>query len=253
MKKTKMLLLGIMVAVALVFAAFMPNNVGTAEPIDPPTVHNSSLDTRFKTFFGGENAPAQVDSNLAETYNMYGTYMATVILQHQVDYNMFLAFLNGDSWILRQFPDNKANHKAAVSGDNAFMRSKKAPIVTWLDSNYNNFYTPVFGTFDHKPMAEELMAALDSYVQRNEFNSFRGDFTTEYQGPAETFAQKLAKCKLGDEEKASSLVAYRVYLADMMLFHQLISSLGVNINSKANEKLAQTFRGYMLTVEPKAE
>ena len=248
----KVCLVGAMLAGAFVFAAFTTKHA--VEPIDPPTVHNRSLDAMFKSFFGGENAPAQVDTSLAETYQMYGTYMATVILQHQVDYNMFLAFLNGDSWILNQFPNNKANHRAATTGDNTFMRKRKAPIQEWVDSNYSNIYAPVFGTFNHKPMAEELIAALDSYVQRNEFNSFGGDYQAVYQTPSDVFRGKLAKSiSLSDEEKASGMVAYKVYLADMMLFNQLISSIGVNINSKANEKLAQTFRAYMATVEPSAE
>lgn len=244
----KTCLLGIILSGALLLSASTP----AEEPIDPPTVHNKSLDSMFKVFFGGDNAPAQVDSNLAETYQLYGTYMATVILQHQVDYNMFLAFLNGDTWILRQFPDNKSNHRAAITGDNKFMPSKKAPIQEWIDSNYNNIYSPVFSGFDHKPMAEELIAAIDSYVQRNEFNSFGGDYQTVYKEPADAFRDKVSKSKLSDEEKASCMVAYRVYLADMMLFHQLISSIGVNINSKANEKFAQTFSAYMSTVEPSA-
>jgi len=229
------------------------NATQPTDKVEPPTVHNPKIDNMFKCFFGGENAASTVDTMLAETYRTYGTYMATVIIQHQIDYNMFLAFVNGDSWMLKQFPNNNARHKAAVSGDNTMMRTKKANIMVWMDSNYVNLYTRLFSQFDHKPMADELVDALDKYVEKNEFNTFGGDYNNDYVVPSEAFKRQQDKSNQSQEQKASDLVAYKIYLADMMLFRQLISSVGVNLDSKLNEKLKQTYmQGYMPTIAPTA-
>ncbi len=218
-----------------------------------PMVHNTKLDAMFKCFFGGENAASAVDTMLAETYRDYGTYMATIIIQHQIDYNMFLAFINGDSWMLKQFPNNQARHNAAITGDNTAMRAQKANIMAWLDSNYINLYTHLFSQFDHKPMADELEIALDKFIETNEFNTFGGDYYTDYLVPSEEFRNQQKMSNLDAVQKESDLIAYKVYLADMMLFNQLLKSIGVNIESTANEKLAKTYlEGYMPTVAPTA-
>jgi len=230
------------------------NNVSDNSEVDELTiVHNPKLDAMFKCFFGGQNAAAAVDDMLSETYSTYGTYMATVIIQHQVDYNMFLAFINGDSWMLKQFPDNEARHQAAVSGDNTAMRAQKENIMVWLNSNYVDLYTRIFAQFDHKPMADELEKALDRFVEANELNTFGGDYNTDYILPSEEFKRQQEESNLDAEQKASDLMAYKTYLADMMLFKQLIKSVGVDLESIDNEKLAQTYlKGYMPTVAPTA-
>lgn len=218
---------------------------------DVTTARNTRLDATFKTFFGGNNASALVDSNLAETYRLYGTPMATVIIQHQIDYNIFLAFLNGDSRKLTEFPDNSANHSAAIAGDNTSIVGKKVPILQLMDSNFGEMYLPLFDKFSQKPSFDEILMAINNYVYSNEYKLFGGSFLSDFRSPFVACQQRLAG--LGEDEKGSTLVACQIWLADMMYFRQLINSAGFDLKSKSNERLAQTFQAYMNTVEPKAE
>lgn len=213
-----------------------------------PAAYGTKLDAMFKTFAGGAKAPAEVDSNLAETYELYGVPMATVIVQHQVDYNMFLAFVNGDSRMLAKFPGNEARCKAALAGDNETMKSKKEPLMPWLNGEFGGLYDPVFAEFATKPTADELMAAFDAFVQRNEAGAFAGEYAFVYQNPSEAFRINVGNTTLGDEEKAQALMAYKVWLADMMVFSKLMSSSGITLAD--NQKLAQTFNAYMMTICP---
>lgn len=216
---------------------------------DVTTAHNQKLDATFKTFFGGNNALPMVDSNLAETYRLYGTPMATVIIQHQIDYNIFLAFLNGDSRKLTEFHDNSANHSAAIAGDNTSIVGKKVPILQLMDSNFGEMYLPLFDKFSQKPSFDEILMAINNYVYSNEYKLFGGSFLSDFRSPFVACQQRLAG--LGEDEKGSTLVACQIWLADMMYFRQLINSAGFDLKSKSNERLAQTFQAYMDSVEPK--
>ena len=220
---------------------------------EAPTVRNGRLDATFKTFFGGDEASEEVDNNLVGTYETYGTYMAAAIIQHQIDYNIFLAFLNGDTWMLKQFPNNSANHKAALQGDNKTMQTHREKLQGMLDLTYNNLYNPVYIRFDHNPLAYELAQALDAFVRDNEPGCFGDDYETEYQAPTVAFVKKLSQTGWNEITTGIYMVAHRVYLADMMMFRQLLATSGIDLYSNDNEILEQTFRAYMSTVEPRTE
>lgn len=216
-----------------------------------PVPYGAKMDAMFKTFAGGAKAPAEVDSNLAETYELYGIPMATVIIQHQVDYNMFLAFLNGDTRMLAKFPMGEVRSKAALAGDNETMKTKKDHLMSWLNVGFGKLYDPVFSQFPYKPTADELMEAFDSHVKRNDFGAFAGEYVFVYQNPSEAFKINVGNTTLSDEDKAQALMAYKVWLADMMVFSKLMSSSGITLAD--NQKLAQTFNAYMMTICPTAK
>ena len=155
-----------------------------------PTVHNKKLDETLKKFFDKEEDLKNIDETLNNLYKNCGTYMASAVIQQQIDYNMFLAFLDGNVDILKKF--NSDSYKYIDADAFKYVQDKKDKILEWLKPNYSLVLSPVFNSFDHPPDAEELSQVLDKYVNEQKSNLFDDrSFYGNYTGSNEQYKEKL--------------------------------------------------------------
>ena len=217
-----------------------------------PTVHNKKLDDMFLLFAENEDERKMVQDLINDLYKEYGTYLGGAMIQTQIDYNMFLVFLDGNAEILKRFPYGENRYKDATKYSHSAIDKVKQPIMEWLEPNYSKVFAPVFSSFDHKPAADELITALDNYVQKNEYNLFKGAYFNEYSNPSESFQNKQANNNLDEVQNNSDLIAYKIHRANQMLFSQLLNANGINISNYRdwyNENRI-FYSGYMLAASP---
>lgn len=122
----------------------------------------------------------------------------------------------------------------------------KNNVVEWLEPNYSKVFAPVFNSFDHKPTADEVITALDSYVQKNEYQLFRGKYFNEYSNPSRSFKDKQANNNLSITQNNSDLIAYKIHRANLMLFSNLLHVNGI----KSNDLYIIFYSGFMDAVSP---
>jgi len=218
-----------------------------------PTVHNPKLDATVKRFLDKGESQDDVNTFLNQIYNEYGTYMGSAIIQNQIDYNMFLAFLEGNTELLKNFPNGEKLYYEAMIGDTEKIKTKKVAIETWLNNNFADIYSPLFNNFDHKPTAEETINSLDNYVKTNT-KVFENRYWGIYTHPSEEFEKKLQNSNNSIVQKRSDLIAYKMYLADMSLFRNLLKSAGFNRSNRDNVNMYHAYQwGFIPAIEPSAD
>lgn len=219
-----------------------------------PTVHNKKLDDMFLLFAENDEERKMINDFINNVYNVCGTYQASAVIQTQIDYNMFLAFLDGNAEILKRFPYGENRYEDATKSmygleyDEYFMdpvKKIKHSVVEWLEPNYSKVFAPVFESFDHKPAAEEFITALDNYVKKNEYKLFKGIYYNDYSNPSRQFEEDLDGT-LGEIQNNSDLIAYKIHRANLMLFVNLLQTNGIK-----NDELYKIFyRGFMQATSP---
>lgn len=82
-----------------------------------PTVHNKKLDDMFLLFAENDEERKMINDFINNVYNVCGTYQASAVIQTQIDYNMFLAFLDGNAEILKRFPYGENRYVDATKNE----------------------------------------------------------------------------------------------------------------------------------------
>lgn len=224
-----------------------------------PTAHNPKLDATLMKFAENQDDVAYIKNFTNDAYLNYGTYMGSAIVQSQIDVNMFLAFLDGNKEVLKNFPDGDALYKAAsAEGGLELVKTKSEEIKKWILENYEAIYSPLFNKFSYKPNAEETINALDEYVRVNN-RTFENRYWQVYTNPSEQFQLKQQNISKSIVQKNSDLIAYKIYLADMSLFRNIMKKFGLgrsetklNPHDRQNMNHAYIW-GFSRAVEPSVD
>ena len=179
-------------------------------------------------------------------YKESGSYLASAEIQQSIDYNMFLAFLDGNIEILKKF-DEKAYNKI----DKESMKKvteKSEPIKKWLNENYFNVYNEPFGQFDHPPDYMEINDALDDYIEKDPYKLFENGLGV-YRYDTKNFVEKLKKSNMETIQKKSNLVAFKVNTADYILFKNLLRQSGI-YKVHQDVDVIENFNKFMYVISP---
>lgn len=190
-----------------------------------------------------------INDYLDNIYKESGSYLASAEIQQSIDYNMFLAFLDGNVEILKRF-DEEAYKKI----DREAMKKvaeKSGPIKEWLDKNYFSVYDDAFGQFDHSPDKEEVENSLINFIKKDPYNLFNG-FNLVYNAKIKPFVDELNKSNASITQKSSNLIAYEVSAADYLIFNTLIESAGL-YEGYDDLDVIINFKRFMMAVEPTAK
>lgn len=218
-----------------------------------PTVHNPKLNATFKYFANNDEERVFATSFLNKVYGDLGTYMGSALVQNQIDYNMFLEFLDGNAEVLKKFPNGETLYKEALSGDLEKIKTKKDELKKWLNENFAKVYSQLFNQFNHKATAEETISALDEYVRINN-QIFENRYWQVYTNPSEQFQLKQQNKYSNSIQQNSDLIAYKMYLADMSLFRNLLKSVGFKRGSREDLNMYHTYEwAFTTAVEPSVD
>lgn len=218
-----------------------------------PTVHNPKLDAILMKFAENQDDSIYVKKFLNDTYSNYGTYMGSAIIQSEIDINMFLSFIDGNKEILKGFPNGEKLYYEAMIGDTEKIKTKSEELKKWIQENHAAVYSPLFYQFDHKPTSQETIDALDEYVKINN-HTFENRYWQIYTNPSEEFEKKQQNSNNSIVQKRSDLIAYKMYLADMSLFRNLLKSAGFKRGNMDNLNMYHAYEwGFIPAIVPSAD
>ena len=213
-----------------------------------PTVHNKKLDDKFLNFCETEEDKRIVNDFISNTYKQSGSYLGSATIQQNLDLNAFLAFLNGDIEILKNF-DEEAYNKIDRDAMKQVVE-KSEPIKQWLNENYFNAYNEPFGQFDHPPDAEEVSQALDKYVNEDPNDLFgRRLVEDNYNFTSRLLRRSLEKTNLDKIQKDTYSIAHKVHCADHLMFSNLLKVIGMDLTG-LNNPIKNNFLNFMYAVDP---
>ena len=215
-----------------------------------PTVHNQKQDEKLLKFCDNDEERNTIQEFLSSTYNDYGSYLGSAIVQQYLDINMFMSFLNGNIEILKRFDEDAYNK---IDGD-AMKKvvEKSEPIKQWLNENYFAVYNEPFGQFDHQPEAEEVDRALSDYVENDPNKLFGKMHVAASRYANNTFFDALQKSNMDIVQKNTCFIAYKISTADYLLFKHLLEGAGL-YSGYDDRQVLDNFNEFMRVVQPKAQ
>lgn len=234
-----------------------------------PTVRNKKIDDKFLKFMDTDIEKKELDEALSDIYKQNGSYLGSVLVQQNLDLNAFLAFLNGDIEILKNFDGTYDDIDNIYDGFSYYDVAKKYydnetkakvadlnnKIGKWINENYFNIYSEPF-TFDHLPDYVELKKNMDKFEEHNDLEFTTGrkmfddtDSKTIYNRN-NIIRSRISKTNSDSMQKDMDFFAERMQLMDYELFSNIMN---LYYDYTSSETLYDCFDVFMQAVEPKIE
>lgn len=232
-----------------------------------PTVHNKKLDEKFLKLAETDDEKKYVNDLLSKIYITNGSYLGSAMVQQNIDINMFLAFLDGDIEILKNFdgeyrvtpwsnPEGTYYDVAKMCYDEKTkekISDLNSKVGEWINENYFNIYSNVFNT-DHSPDFEETQGMFDKFfssLDDYEFSPGSKMFkNVNLNYINNVIPEEVNNSKSDETQKNMDMFAVKINDADQHLFWNLSSLF---YDPPSNKKMYKLFQIFMQAVEPKIE
>ena len=219
-----------------------------------PTVHNPKLDATLRKFIETDDDRTTLEGIIKSSYEQYGTYCASAIIQHLIDYANMSAFLNGKTYVLTKNGVNTKLGEEIESFGSDFYKNiiNKADSITgWMDNSYTpNIFSAL--SFNSKPNAKEVIDKLD-YIAQNKIPFAKEDLT-EYIMLSANFTEKKTSTK-NNTQALSDIIAYKMFLIDKFMFTKILENSDIIYSRErfeSNHKsIGNYFDMWMNSVSPR--
>lgn len=191
-----------------------------------PTVHNQKLDKALRKYIESSEDREYIDGIINNIYKDNGTYLASALMQHEINLQHLCSFMSGNTDILIKNNINPELGRTIKGFGTAFYKTvtpREEKVVNWLMNSYNVQLIKDL-QFDHKPTAAEVCIRLDNIA--NTKAGFTRDEILEYTVYNNHFIKGKLKMKK-DTQSMSDLIAYKMFLIDKIVFEKELDGIGV--------------------------
>ena len=220
-----------------------------------PTVHNQKLDKALRKYIENAEDREYIEGIINKTYKDNGTYVASALMQHEINLQQLCSFMSGNTDILIKNDINPELGKMIKGFGAAFYKTvtpREEKVVNWLMNGYSPSVIKKL-QFDHKPTAAEVCIRLDNIAKSNA--DFTRDDLIEYYALNDEFIYKKLK-ERNDTQAMSDLIAYKMFLIDKMMFEKELSGIGVFRDfgrfQNGNKTIRDYYYKWINSVEPNA-
>lgn len=242
-----------------------PSTVFSQQKPDVPKVHNKKLDEKFLNFCETDDDKKAINDFMSNAYNKYGSYLGSVTIQQNLDFNAFLSFLEGDIEILKNFEgEYRVTSKSSSQGSYYDVAKKyytpevqvqladlNSKVGEWVNTNYFNIYSNVFSS-DHPSDYDEMtqmfnnfFSSIDNYEFSPGSKMFK-DINLNYINNG--IKEEMENGKGSDIQNKMDMFAVQINDADHLLFWNLSKLF---YDPPSNKKLYKLYDIFMQAVEPK--
>ena len=179
-----------------------------------PTVHNQRLDDLYRRFASNEEEVNQVNSMVNEFYKNYGTFLASAVIQHELDRQQLYTLFDEDTKTLSRINPKLAD-KVKEIGPVFYkaVKPNKDRVIQWLEEEYSPKIMQ-FLSFDHIPTAIDVLERLD-YIAKNKVNFTKDEITT-YNQELDNFKARYTRNR-ADNISRSELIAFKMFVIDKII------------------------------------
>ncbi len=204
-----------------------------------PVVHVKALDETFMKFAESEEDKKNINEFLNQTYEQYGTYMASSIIQSIIDYNMFTNVIEGEVHIFdkvktdNNFKTGGVNHSYKElstkysDGLNKLIMNKDKIIANYL----NGDVSMLSKKYNGKPPFEISSKVLINMAKENYYNKLQQASGYENSIILRKKRQMLTFNDTVSIERRANLIAYQQHLLDAFYTESFLKDNNI-INSK---------------------
>ena len=185
-----------------------------------PTVHNQRLDDLYRRFASNEEEVNQVNSMVNEFYKNYGTFLASAVIQHELDRQQLYTLFDEDTKTLSRINPKLAD-KVKEIGPVFYkaVKPNKDRVIQWLEEEYSPKIMQ-FLSFDHIPTAIDVLNKLDDIAEKKV--NFTKDEVSMYNQELDDFKARYTRNR-ADNISRSELIAFKMFVIDKII---LKKSLG---------------------------
>ena len=218
-----------------------------------PSKHNTRIDNDLRKYAVDDMDRTFFNGMLEQAYSNFGTYLASVFMQHEVDFQHFYLFMSGNTELLEKNNIAPSLAKKIKSFGPDFFKTvtPNEPAVTkWAQEEYTPTLVNLM-QFDHKPNWGEVDLKLNSIV--DEKLGLKLEDKVKFYENYNEFCEKKLNNRVDDMAKSERL-AYKMYLIDNIIFEKSIYNSGVfgpGRFSNGNLTLRDYYHEWMNTISPK--
>ena len=222
-----------------------------------PSDHNAKLDVTLRKFIETNEDREYEKKIIDNVYNNYGTYLASAIVQHMIDYMNFSAFLNSKTYILTENRVNPKLGKMIEEFGPDFYKSvtpETNNIFRWINNQYSPF---IFYTleFVSKPKADEVIEKIDDFAKNKTSAILEKVDYAEYLILTNNYTREKLKGKI-DNQTLSDIISYKMFILDKLIFTRVLDNYGVSYAEDRFKYNSNTIRDYFImwmdSVSPKS-
>ena len=216
-----------------------------------PSVHNTQIDNLFIKFASTPEEKKEISAVINSMYTDGGTFLASALLQHELDRQQLLLLLEekGDMLTKNELnPELGESIKKFGSDFYKSVRPNSKTINNWLNNKYTPDMMEYLG-FDHKPNAEEVIKRLD-YIAEHQVN-FSSDNFLQYVLNSDSYINRNNLKGKTDAISLSKIIAHKMFSIDFIIFKKSLTNCNVfGPNSKFNQfsELKDYYEKWMKTV-----
>ncbi len=184
-------------------------------PSEVPTVHNQRLDDLYRKYASTKDEEYRIITIANALYDTYGTFLASAIIQHNLNRQQLYTLLDEDTKTLsRIYPELAERVRKIGPVFYKAVKPNSRRVVRWLEEEYSPRMLELL-SFDNKPTADEVLERLD-HIANNEVNFTKDEIVT-YNQSVDYFKAKYTTYRT-DTASLSDLIAYKMFLIDKIVF-----------------------------------
>lgn len=149
-----------------------------------------------------------------EFYKNYGTFLASAVIQHELDRQQLYTLFDEDTKTLSRINPKLAD-KVKEIGPVFYkaVKPNKDRVIQWLEEEYSPKIMQ-FLSFDHIPTAIDVLERLD-YIAKNKVNFTKDEITT-YNQELDNFKARYTRNR-ADNISRSELIAFKMFVIDKII------------------------------------
>lgn len=213
-----------------------------------PTVHNPNLDATLQKFIESKEDKAYIDNIINNVYKNNGTFLGSVLMQQEIDFQQLCSFLLGNTDIqIKNNINPDLGNEIQSMGTDFFksIESDKDNLISFFSDNYLPSIVKLLSNTkakDGNSVNEHMDKIADNLSYFNDKDKLA------YKKACNNFIKEKNKDNFNNIDKAN-LSAYKMFVIDKMFYSKLLSAYGIFSDSNTNN-MEEYFSRWMDSVKP---
>ncbi len=232
--------------------ALKTNSIQVVSQSGVPAVHNQKLDATLKKLAIDENDKNSINGLVDKIYDVRGTFLGTVFVQHELNKRALYTFMTGNTKLLRdsgvapEFAD-----KIDSYGEDFYktVKPNAETVINWAVGTYTPYLVSIL-KFDHKPTADEVLKKIDDIIKGE--SVLTDEEKRDIILLSADYRDVTLKNKQDTQSKAD-LIAFKINLYDTYMFWHELREAGIQNEGyyrRSNKNIKDFYLEWMDTVCP---
>ncbi len=215
-----------------------------------PTEHHAGLDRTLRKYIESEDDKQYIDNIINNVYKNNGTYLGSAIIQGEIDFQQFGAFIAKNmNLLIKNNIDPPLGNKINSFGPEFFKTLNSEKQILDLAQAYTQKINEQL-KFNHKPSPIEVSDRIDEIVNNSDFLTV--DDKIEYYEKYNVYI--INKKKPDNIKSVADIIATKMFTLDRIVYTKILKKYNVfnenQFKDWQNKTMEKYFNNWICTVRP---